>query len=777
MIDTCTKLDLHIHSVASLKIDGKIVEENTLENLGILIDNLKKDGINMLSITDHNNFDYKIYEKLKEEELTDSCIYKILPGVELETEIEKNKVHVICIFDDRDDSKVKKISGVLNSVEYPLSKDDFEKILREINLNVVIIVHQKSSPLAKSQKNSLGQCGPEIFNKLVGIGYFDALEFPSSKVEGMLKHYLYKENLDDIASISGSDCHNWNVYPKARDTSSETPPPIYIRSLPTFKGLVMAITEPSRISNTITNKANNISYLDKIELNIDNNKYEIELSHRINVIIGDNSLGKSMLLNKLTNTKQHSSIEKGYEKFLKKNGIEIISIIHNEDSVEYYKQGEIREKFEKDGAQLPILFSDKFNPINLDKDKSFIKDILKNITKRWAYNTKVHKLCSQLNEQLQIPLLNKDSIHHLSIISNLTKLATIEDNYTTIYSDIVNQLNQLIDSPITSPEEVIKLKSVIVIIDEIGKSYTNRQKNIIANNNIINALTEAALIHNNRIKKMSNDNDIEMINFLNISDQAAKTIASNLLAKSKINDYSLEKVGNIKIKPSVNKIGQYNFISTVQEENIDNNILSKCILEIFNNSKIKDIDSILNMTTAVAEANFMSDIQNKEGTTDDKFINNVIDRLEQGPLAMKNSIIRSEQEFDEGNSAGTNAIIFLDLISQDSTRKMLILDQPEDYVAQAKIGTELIDIIRRMANNRQILIVTHNPQLVVNLDADNVISISNQNGKVSVTNGCLEYEDNDKSINILSEVANVLDGGNDIIKKRWRRYDKTASKN
>ena len=41
---------------------------------------------------------------------------------------------------------------------------------------------------------------------------------------------------------------------------------------------------------------------------------------------------------------------------------------------------------------------------------------------------------------------------------------------------------------------------------------------------------------------------------------------------------------------------------------------------------------------------------------------------------------------------------------------------------------------------------------------------------MSLYYGALEYIDDE--VNILDEVANTLDGGVEVIRKRWKRYDK-----
>ena len=74
-----------------------------------------------------------------------------------------------------------------------------------------------------------------------------------------------------------------------------------------------------------------------------------------------------------------------------------------------------------------------------------------------------------------------------------------------------------------------------------------------------------------------------------------------------------------------------------------------------------------------------------------------------------------------------------------------------------------------MAKRRQIIMVTHNPQFIVNLDVDNVIFLSKQN-EISIQSGALEYE-NDK-YSILNIVADNIDGGIYTIQKRVKRYEK-----
>ena len=116
---------------------------------------------------------------------------------------------------------------------------------------------------------------------------------------------------------------------------------------------------------------------------------------------------------------------------------------------------------------------------------------------------------------------------------------------------------------------------------------------------------------------------------------------------------------------------------------------------------------------------------------------------------------------------------YLDIQSYIFDKKLFIIDQPEDDVSQTKINTILLKSLRNFAKKAQVIIITHNPQLVVNLDVDNVIVIkrNEENDEITFASGPLERKDSE--VDMIKLIANTLEGGIDVIKKRWKRYDKT----
>ncbi len=122
-------------------------------------------------------------------------------------------------------------------------------------------------------------------------------------------------------------------------------------------------------------------------------------------------------------------------------------------------------------------------------------------------------------------------------------------------------------------------------------------------------------------------------------------------------------------------------------------------------------------------------------------------------------------------SPGTRGIVLLLVylsVDQNDDRP-LIIDQPEENLDPKSIFEELVGRFREAELRRQVIIVTHNANLIVNTDADQVIVASagpHRPGtlpKISYTAGGLENP------TIRREVCEILEGGEQAFKDRARR--------
>ena len=268
IVKTGIKVDFHIHSCASRHKESKgKVDDSTIENLKILVDKLNSRQINMCAISDHDNFDIEIYKKLKKYEHT-GTLKKVLPAVEFTVVYDSITLHIITIFDDADTNKLEKIQDLIFDKKYSKPKykganafteEQFLEIIKKIDLDVIMIAHQKESLFStKTRKNDVMSLGEEKFKELVFIDYFESFEFKNKRNEIFNKSYIDKNKKKfankDLRFITGSDCHIWKDYPNEDETFKFT----YLKCLPTFRGVAMAVTSCKRIKlvNSFFSKSN-----------------------------------------------------------------------------------------------------------------------------------------------------------------------------------------------------------------------------------------------------------------------------------------------------------------------------------------------------------------------------------------------------------------------------------------------------------------------------------------------------------------------------------------
>ena len=94
----------------------------------------------------------------------------------------------------------------------------------------------------------------------------------------------------------------------------------------------------------------------------------------------------------------------------------------------------------------------------------------------------------------------------------------------------------------------------------------------------------------------------------------------------------------------------------------------------------------------------------------------------------------------------------------------LILDQPEDDLDNHLIYDLVVRQIRENKSRRQIIVVTHNPNIVVNGDAEMLHALAFDGGQCVVRqSGSLQEEA------IRDEVCQVMEGGREAFRRRYRR--------
>lgn len=122
-------------------------------------------------------------------------------------------------------------------------------------------------------------------------------------------------------------------------------------------------------------------------------------------------------------------------------------------------------------------------------------------------------------------------------------------------------------------------------------------------------------------------------------------------------------------------------------------------------------------------------------------------------------------------SPGTRGIVLLllYLALDDSDNRPLVIDQPEENLDPKSVFDELVHLFIEAKAHRQVIMVTHNANLVINTDADQIIiaeSGPHPHGSlppITYRSGGLE------SAEIRKAVCDILEGGEGAFQERARR--------
>lgn len=141
----------------------------------------------------------------------------------------------------------------------------------------------------------------------------------------------------------------------------------------------------------------------------------------------------------------------------------------------------------------------------------------------------------------------------------------------------------------------------------------------------------------------------------------------------------------------------------------------------------------------------------------------------------------------EMSTGKASFVILMLIIGLSKSKSPFLIDQPEDNLDNRSITTDLVNYLRNKKIERQIIIVTHNANIVVNADSENVI-VANQKGQTNdensssfifdYINGSIENSfdkiesetDILKSMGIRQHIADIVEGGKDAFMKREKKY-------
>jgi len=466
-------------------------------------------------------------------------------------------------------------------------------------------------------------------------------------------------------------------------------------------------------------------------LRIDENNFPQELQDKIddvnnNIDISQKWFNKEDEEGNLINSKEYNKI--------------IIS--RNKDLISSITTRNNKEKLEKYTENTDILLKIKEENKKLIDLKDNLESYQKEVNKKIEEMSSINKL-TEINFEIQYSEINKyleDNKKNSKLISDNNK--EIREDFLDIYKGDLNTLlsnadkykqlisnakNKIKNIELKEAELEEKLKERVRISKDIYRIY-NKQKEDIDEKWKSIGENFSKNEHKELIKKILSDRNIEIYGEI-VFDK----------------DIFIED-----LKDTLNLVQYRNSSNASQED------------KIFSDISINDVESYFD---------FLENDFNTMVEKDDKiksipeFINLFFNLSNRNKYLYTIPIIKYKGKRIEKLSAGQKGTVYLCIkLATNAFSTPIIFDQPEDDLDNEFIIEELVSIIKELKKYRQIIIVTHNANLAINADAEQIIVASNDDEELTYYPGAIENS------NIIGEVCKILEGGKIAFENRNNKY-------
>ena len=120
------------------------------------------------------------------------------------------------------------------------------------------------------------------------------------------------------------------------------------------------------------------------------------------------------------------------------------------------------------------------------------------------------------------------------------------------------------------------------------------------------------------------------------------------------------------------------------------------------------------------------------------------------------------QQIEQGSPGQKTAALLAFILSYGD--EPLLLDQPEDDLDNELIYKLIVKQLRETKSKRQVIVVTHNANIVVNGDAEMVLPLEVGGGETHVRRAASIQEKE-----VRQTICNILEGGQQAFEQRYKR--------
>ena len=769
--------DLHIHTCLCPKGSNEFSKITVDEYIDKLVDVFKDyPDLKMISFTDHNKINSEVYKKFNDKNTGINLVIGIEVDVFLSDEDQRKNAfkHIIFYFDnDKFDLEqhAKKINEKLDCKPVLLS-EFLNFLIAEIKVPFLISPH-----FLKQDKRGIGYDWDDEKTRKNLDKYIDQMccfweTSNNSNIQKAIDFLKEFDRDDKVSIISFSDSNNFEKLKRYLDKPCQ-----YFNSLPTFNGLRLAGTDCRRISfsKKELSRDDKALFLGKVTQG-DNNL--IYLSRGLNSIVGGRGSGKSLLLDGIANCLDRGRVRKIFENssndrigylddldyvVYDMNGNDLSTHSFNFD---YFNQGYAQELFKKNNDLVSTeYFKDRFeslNPFDPEKTRHFI---LKEITCEKEESISVENITSL---DSKVILIYDEKEIKLAIKGRKEKQLS--------YGNFEKRMEYLSEKDFIPPElnSNQRIASAKKDLLKVICEETNKYNIGVIKSNFKYLVNERykAILRNNDRKKKAKEEAVEQL-----KNQLRKDFSKINHRVKLMNNYLKTASKSFNDSDKNESQGYDGRVFIFQRKLVCQNILDYLhgiFIEYFDTAKLKEKRIIkkskndlfkmmeeycYHCKDVLLESKNATDLDNELG----KLLSYKIEVIDQILVkdVGKNPIDLSTV------SPGTRANYLLEYIVFNESNTPLLIDQPEDNIDNETIYTQLTTWFSNLKNNRQVIVVTHDANIVVNSDSENVIICSQtKNDTFDYKCGALEYDKN------LDDVSNILDGGRAAIERRLLKYGK-----
>ncbi|GGO33580.1 TrlF family AAA-like ATPase [Deinococcus humi] len=373
-----------------------------------------------------------------------------------------------------------------------------------------------------------------------------------------------------------------------------------------------------------------------------------------------------------------------------------------------------------------------------------------------------------------------------SIRSNLNSLKKKLQSSIGIVRDTESLNNNLSELGIGSGIAILNIDEVnknIIDIDVYIMELIHRNEEDLRS---VQQEVEAMSVDKDKIESLQQRKGIELISLQDLKVQRESYIA-NIESTDEKRIYQYENIARL-LNLQQNLRDCYSRIISAYAENLPEilrNIEFSAEVQIEFDKWAEDIDGLFDSRKGVTLENIQSNLElmkaeyiNPSVVNIQNIYQNIIDnakslkkgrsiqdieaKLYELPIGISTGISYSGIDMDS-LSMGQRGTVLLSIYLADGDNT-LVIDQPEENLDNKYIYNVLVEAIKRAKLNRQIIIATHNANLVINTDAEQIVIADFKNNEIFYQSGTIE-----DSI-IRKEIALILEGGEEAFNKREVRY-------